>query len=54
MQSLREKATVQIAGLEAEKAQLATEVAKLKGRASHADHLKRPFANKENMHAPVH
>ncbi len=50
MQSLREKATAQIAGLEAEKAQLVAEVAKIKGRASQADHSKRPLANKENIH----
>ena len=54
MQSLREKATAQIAGLEAEKAQLAAEVAKFKGRASQADLSKRPLANKENIHASVH
>jgi hypothetical protein len=51
LQSLREKATAQIAGLEAEKAQLAAEVAKVKGRALQADHSKRPLANKENIHA---
>lgn len=49
MQTLREKATVQIAGLEAEKAALAAELAKAKGRA--ANQLKRPLANKENIHA---
>ena len=51
VQSLREKATAQIAGLEAEKAQLAADVAKFKGRALQADHSKRPLANKENIHA---
>ena len=57
VQALREKAAAQAAALEADKAALAAEVAKLKqGRAvfapAGADAAKRPaLCNKENVHA---
>ncbi len=48
VQSLREKAAAQIAGLEAEKAQLLSEVAKVKGNAGQANPSRR-LSNKENL-----
>lgn len=56
VQALREKAAAQAAALEADRAALAAEVAKLKGRAAiapaGADAAKRPaLCNKENVHA---
>ena len=51
LQALREKATAQIAGLEAEKAQLLAEVTKLKGRSGQTELAKRSLCNKENINA---